>query len=117
MNALMVAKEFSPFLGGRYRRDGEFSGEEFRDDVLEPRARTAIQKREPLRINFDGVAGMPTSFVEEAFGGLARMHPDWSVGELSNYVTIEAPRSPLLWPFIELATRFMLAAAKNRSRD
>ena len=66
---ITVAKDFSPYPMGRLRKHGEFSGEAFREDVLVP----ALKKYNNIVVNFDGVAGVPSSFLEEAFGGLIRL--------------------------------------------
>ena len=64
---------YSRFPGPRFRTEGEHSGEEFRDDILLPAFRAAAAASQRLIVDFDGVAfGYPTSFLEEAFGGLAR---------------------------------------------
>jgi hypothetical protein len=60
--------DFTEFPGGRYREDGEFSGEQFRDDVLIP----ALADHDRVVVILDGTAGYPSSFLEEAFGGLIR---------------------------------------------
>jgi len=67
-----VAVEFTPTPGPRKRVEGEFSGEDFLAKLLRPRFVAAVQAGAPLRVNLDGAAGYPTSFLEEAFGGLAR---------------------------------------------
>lgn len=65
-----IAKDFTDAPGGRYISDGKFSGEEFRQKYLEP----AFKKgNEEIIINLDGTFGFPPSFLEEAFGGLARI--------------------------------------------
>lgn len=69
---LNIAGEFSRFPGARYRQDGPHSGEEFRETLLIPRFKEALDKRMKLIVNLDGAAGYATSFLEEAFGGLAR---------------------------------------------
>ncbi|APG52639.1 STAS-like domain-containing protein [Proteus mirabilis] len=62
-------KDFSRFPGPRYKYLGEFSGEEFRDDILIP----AIKNNNgDIEINLDGVLGYGSSFLEETFGGLVR---------------------------------------------
>ncbi len=66
---ISIASEFSPFPGGRYRADGPFSGEEFRDDLLLP----ALRSNSRVTIVLDGTAGYRSSFLEEAFGGLVRL--------------------------------------------
>ena len=65
---LSIAQDFSPFPGGRTRRDGEFSGAVFRDTVLKP----ALERHSVVNLILDGVAGLPSSFWEEVFGGLIR---------------------------------------------
>ena len=68
-----VAKEFTIHPGPRYPHQGRGSGEEFRERHLKPKFVAAISKGEPLVVELDGVEfGYPTSFLEEAFGGLAR---------------------------------------------
>lgn len=67
MITINIAKEFSPYPGGRYERFGKFSGEEFRDKLLLP----AIEEG-PVTVELDGVRGYGSSFLEEAFGGLVR---------------------------------------------
>lgn len=71
-NKIKISKIFSETLGGRYIADGPASGEEFRDKHLRPKFES-LKKKEKLLIDFDGTYGYPTSFLEEAFGGLARI--------------------------------------------
>ena len=61
------------FPGGRYRTDGPHSGEAFRDDELVPALRDETRYVR-VSVVFDGVAGFGSSFLEEAFGGLVRVH-------------------------------------------
>ena len=72
MISINIAKEFSDAPGGRYIKEGPFSGEEFRKNLLKPRYLDAVKNKEVLSINFDGSFGYSTSFLEEAFGGLVR---------------------------------------------
>jgi len=65
---LSVARSFSPFPGGRTRKDGPFSGAVFLEDILLPE----LEKNDSVVIDIDGVAGLPSSFWEEVFGGLIR---------------------------------------------
>jgi len=71
MNRISIAKDFSQTPGFRYSSEGPYSGEEFRKTHLVPLF-TDKQDNAPIEINLDGVAGYATSFLEEAFGGLAR---------------------------------------------
>ena len=68
MKTINIANDFSVFPGGRYRSDGEFSGEEFRDNILIP----ALQKYQQVIVELDGTRGYGSSFLEEVFGGLVR---------------------------------------------
>lgn len=74
MRKLIIASEFSDTPGGRTPNEGEFSGEEFRDNVLEPAYKKSFASNEILSIDFDGCYGFGTSFLEEAFGGLVRKY-------------------------------------------
>lgn len=76
MTTITLADDFSPFPGGRFRSDGPFSGELFRDDLLLPKLREAIECGELLTVVLDGVAGLPSSFLEEGFGGILRIAPE-----------------------------------------
>lgn len=67
-----IVKEFSDTPGGRTVAEGDFSGELFRNKLLEPRYREAVKRGEKLEIYFDGAYGYPPSFLDEAFGGLVK---------------------------------------------
>ncbi|HBS6036907.1 TPA: STAS-like domain-containing protein [Klebsiella aerogenes] len=64
----LYIKDFSKYPGPRYESLGENSGEKFRDTFLIP----AILENDEIAIDFDGVFGYGSSFLEEAFGGLVR---------------------------------------------
>ena len=67
-----IAQDYSETPGARYISDGPFSGEEFRDKLLEPRYLNCLPLGIKLIIDFDGAYGYPITFLEEAFGGLVR---------------------------------------------
>lgn len=67
-----VCKEYTDTPGGRYKEQGDFSGQDFRETMLEPKYLEAIMKNEKLQIDLDGGYGYGSSFLEEAFGGLIR---------------------------------------------
>ena len=69
---LSVAKDFSETPGPRYKSEGEFSGELFRETVLKKAVERAITEGVQLEVNLDGTEGYATSFLEESFGGLIR---------------------------------------------
>lgn len=69
MKKINVAKDYSVFPGGRFPADGPFSAQEFRDNFLLP----PLIADQTLEIELDGTRGYGSSFLEEAFGGLARL--------------------------------------------
>jgi hypothetical protein len=105
-----LASEFGRFPGGRYRTDGDLSGEQFRQDVLLP----ALQRDDELvTIALDDVAGLPASFLEEAFGGLVRQ--GYSPAELRRRIQIIA-RTPRLQRYPSMVWDFINAAAKAANK-
>lgn len=69
---LNIAKDYTKTPGGRYSSEGEFSGENFRENLLKPRYLESKRLGERLTVVLDGGFGYAPSFIEEAFGGLAR---------------------------------------------
>lgn len=67
-----VSQDFSGTPGPRYPWEGNFSGEDFRKNVLFPKVREALQSQLKIVVDLDGTAGYGTSFLEESFGGLVR---------------------------------------------
>lgn len=70
-----IGKNFheSPF--GRYRSDGKFSAQRFREEHLTPKLKEAIYNQDILFVLFDSVKedfDYSSSFLEESFGGLIR---------------------------------------------
>ena len=68
--------DFSKTPGSRYRDEGKkaHSGQEFREDILEPNFKRAIENNQKLFVDLDGTIGYGTSWLEEVFGGLARAY-------------------------------------------
>ena len=69
-----IAKEYTRKPGPREKKLGDHSGEDFRETVLSNLVNECIENNEQLEIDLDGVYGYPNSFLEEAFGGLVRIH-------------------------------------------
>ena len=67
-----IAKDYTKTPGGRYIKEGEFSGEDFRIKVLKPEFQKFISSDCKMTVILDGGYGYAPSFLEEAFGGLAR---------------------------------------------
>lgn len=72
MKTIKIATDFSDTPGARFHSDGPFSGEEFREKMLMPLFEDESDN-DKILIDLDGAEGYPSSFLEEAFGGLARI--------------------------------------------
>jgi hypothetical protein len=100
MQIISVARDFTPFPGGRYRRHGKGSGQEFREDVLVPILRSGGN----AVIDLDGASGYPPSFLDEAFGGLVR--EGFSPDEIKSHIELRAGPGfsmyiNMIWSYIE----------------
>lgn len=91
---LSVAKEFSSVPGPRSRDEGPFSAEQFLDELLHPKFDLAESAGETLLVDLDGGCGYATSFLEEAFGGLARKLS--SSERVLNILRIKSDEEPYL---------------------
>ena len=69
-----IAKDFSKTPGSRYKKEGDFSGEQFFEEILDPAFAKAIIENKKIIVDLDGTVGYGTSFLEEIFGGLARKY-------------------------------------------
>lgn len=100
-----IAQQFSRTPAGRYRKDGPFSGEQFRDDVLVPALRQGA-----VEVVLAGAAGYPSSFLEEAFGGLVRV-AHFNAADLKKKLSIKAGGDEYqryerdIWDYIDAAAR------------
>lgn len=103
-----IAYEFTETPGGRFRDQGEFSGEEFRQRFLKPRYEASINNNEKLTINMDNCYGFAASFLEEAFGGLARDLKDKNIMKNIDIVCNDEPG------IIERINGFVANALKTR---
>ena len=93
MLELSIAKDFSKTPAGRTKKaHGNHSGETFREKVLEPQLRKAIDADSKLTVILDGTAGYPASFLDEAFGGLVRKG-SFSKREMKESLIVEAQNS------------------------
>ncbi len=89
LDILSIRKEFSTTPGPRFKKEGEFSGEEFRDRILSKRFLKAKEEEHKLIVDLDGTAGYGSSFLEEAFGGLARIYTAKSVDAVLQFKSDE----------------------------
>ena len=84
---LRVGDGLPKFPGGRLRSDGPGSAEEFRDDVLAPALFKAHKETSVVMVNFCGIAGASSAWLDEAFGGLVRKH-NWGKNDLSDLLLL-----------------------------
>jgi hypothetical protein len=107
MQVITIAKDFSRTPGGRFRTDGPYSGEEFREKYLLP----AIHA-DGAEIILDGAAGYPSSFLEEAFGGLRRRGVPFEA--IQNKIHISA-RDPEYGRYVERIWKYIREAKSGGS--
>jgi hypothetical protein len=107
MRTISIARDFSATPGGRFNRDGPASGEAFRTRFLVP----ALRAKEAIAIDLNGVAGLPSSFLEEAFGGIFRSLPEMTLQHAQALISIRASE-PDLMPYVELINRYMGEASR-----
>ena len=91
---IRIATDFTETPGARHRNAGNCSGEEFREAILEPKFLEANGKGEKLIIDLDGGYGYPTSFLDEAFGGLSRKYGADNVLSALVFVSRDEPSLP-----------------------
>ena len=70
-DTIIIARDFTTTPGARYRKDGDFSGEQFLDEWLLPKFEKAVSEDYILLIDLDKVWGYPSSFVSGSFGKLS----------------------------------------------
>ncbi len=87
--------------------EGEYSGEEFREKLLKPCFENSRVMKEKLIINLDGGYGYPTSFLEEAFGGLAREYGASEVLSVLEFISEDEP------PLIDEIKEYIKQARKD----
>lgn len=86
-----IASDFSETPGPRNITEGDFSGELFRDTILNTIFEQALSQKKKIIVNLDGTFGYGTSFLEEAFGGLARKYSNVDVLNYIDFISIEEP--------------------------
>ncbi len=111
MTEISIAEDFSKVPAGRYHpKDGNRTGQRFRDEFLEKLLRNGNER---ITVILDGVVGLPSSFLEEAFGGLVRNGYDFDT--LKERLSIETSEErkkrhiSQIWQYIEEAREKALA--------
>ncbi len=86
---ISIAKDFSLTPGPRVISEGPFSGQLFRQTILEPKYIEARKADKKITVDLDGTLGYGPSFLEEIFGGLARIYPENEVAETLKIISHE----------------------------
>jgi len=104
IKTIKISEVYSPIVKGRYHpQDGEFTGERFRNEFLEP----IFNDFDIIKIDLDDSYGYPSSFREEAFGGLARNFPISDVLNKLEFICTDEP------PLIKLINNDIKNARKK----
>lgn len=74
-------------MGRYFPNDGDWTGDKFRKEHLEP----IFDTYDKIIIDLDDLYGCPSSFREEAFGGLARDYGINKVLDKLEFVTTDFP--------------------------
>ena len=90
-----ISRDFSRTPGPRFREEGDWSGEVFRESYLLPFIQNANAEGAIVLVDLDGTAGLGTSFLEESFGGLVR-HNHYSQAELLKLLDFKSSEEPFL---------------------
>ena len=95
MSAIRISHTFSRLPGPRSKDEGPHSGQLFRESILKPAFAEARAAGTKVVVDLDGVTfGYPTSFLEEAFGGLARELGIVEVLERLEFISHDEPGLP-----------------------
>ena len=102
---IKIADDYSSMVKGRYHpKDGKFTGQRFREELLEP----IFYDYDEIIIDLDDSYGYPSSFREEAFGGLARKFTIKEVTDKLKFICTDEP------PLIKLILSDINDANKQR---
>lgn len=97
-----VAEQFSRFPGGRLRKHGPVSGEEFRDDFLIP----LFEKHDHLTIDLTGAITYGASFLDESFGELGKRYGLEAVKKKLKLIADDDPMLvDTIWEKIRIAAK------------
>lgn len=101
-----ISTDFSFVPAGRYYSDGNFTGQRYREEFLKP----LLLANDLVEVDIDDTAGLGSSFLEEAFGGLVR-EGYFTAPQLHKRLKVVArnPRSKMyelsIWKFIDNAQK------------
>ena len=101
-----LVRDFTDCPGGRYRAHGDFSGEQFREDLLRP----ALAGHNKVEIDMNHAFTVPPSFLGEAFGALVE---ELGEAKFRSRVVVHLDDDPAAqWEFEEVIKKH---SRKNRT--
>ena len=100
---IKVAKDYAERVKGRYHpKDGQNTGQRFREELIQP----IFEQFDKIIIDLDDMYGCPSSFREEAFGGLAREYGKKAVLSKLEFICNDEP------PLIDLILKDINAVSR-----
>ncbi len=86
-----IVQDFTDTPGARYRTDGDYSGQEFLENILKPKFELAIQEKQKLIIDCSYLWGLPSSFVSGSFGLLSIEKTSNLLLENMEFISVDNP--------------------------
>lgn len=93
VNKIKISTDFTETPGARFREDGEFSAQEFLEDILLAKFEEAVNKNGLLEVDLDDVWGYASSFISGSFGKLSK---DKGKDLVLKHITWKSNDDPLL---------------------
>jgi hypothetical protein len=90
-----IAKDFSRLPGARYPHETDYCGEDFRRRILYPKFCEAKSRGEELEVNLDGLYGLSSAFLDEAFAGLILDEKE-SYEDVKKYLKLTGTIAPII---------------------
>lgn len=91
--SIKISTDFSDTPGARYYEDGEYSGQQFYEEILQNKFTECLAKNLSLEVNFDDCYGFASSFLSESFG---RLSEEFGVEIVLRTIVIISNDDPLL---------------------
>ena len=92
---ISIAKDFTKTPGGRFKKEGDFSGEEFLEKILLPAFEKAFWENRYIQVDLDGCMGYPSSFICGSFGELQKMYPNIDIFKRIQFISKEDLALPI----------------------
>ena len=105
MITVNIATDYTRTPGGRFASEGKYSGEYLRERILKTKLLEALKISQGITVILDGGYGYATSFLEEAFGGLARELKNEKLKEITIISDEEPPLIAKVKQYIEDALK------------